>query len=211
MHESYSAYSKGYWDKAHSVRDGSAIGCADLKAHQEMLHAEVKQGSRVLGIGVGTAEWIRELTLIADVSACDVSTTALAGVADVTTAQYTAPEQFPANTFDLVLCNYVLLHCTDEIAHCLVCRATHSLNPAGLFAVDYLEPLEASQVIDNQVGLPTEPKRASDGTMLRTRQTFLNWVRCAGGTAEVVDDVPMPNYQWGSLPVRRVVVHIRRA
>ena len=80
-------------------------------------------------------------------------------------------------------------------------HVVRSLFVDGVFALHYNEPLSAEQYV-----APACVGTMMAGTVLRTRETFNDLVKEAGGVSEIVNVQPYPNYN-----MQMVAVHIRKS
>jgi len=188
--------------------DISALSGTGFGAHLSVLglHDLFNSDCRVLCIGVGTGEWVRDCARAAqEVWALDVSPQ----------AKRTLPEEvhftcdsasLPANSFDLAMSHYVAPHMSDHDLEVQLNHVVPALKPDGTLGMMYKEPLTPDQTVDNWAGEPREVGLARCAGILRRRSHMAEIVAWAGGeVVQYVLEMPSEFYK-----MIEVTVHIKR-
>jgi hypothetical protein len=178
-----------YWARVHcQPGDSGALSGSTLQTHIEFLGVGplVQPGARILCIGVGTGEWIRELTRGGWLcSALDICPEALRRVP---VPGYLDPRHLPGNAFDLALSYWVSPHMPAEALQAQLCGVIPALLPGGIFALHFNEPTGP----DPRMSIP-EVHAMIDARSTFAREQIAAMARAAGGQVlRYVSETPDP-------------------
>lgn len=202
----YDEWKLANWDRAHLEQNISALTGTGFDAHLSILGCRnfFTSESRVLCIGVGTGQWVRDCAIRATKTwALDISPLASRSIGDdVTFCAYA--EQLPTSSIDLALSNYVAPHMSDHDLECQLKEVIRSLTPNGILAMHYKEPFTVEQPVDNWAGEPKEAEIATMAAVLRRRSHLTEMVEWSGGQViGVVAEFPCER-----LKINEVSIHI---
>lgn len=182
---------KDYWDWAHQTANISSLTGTQLSGHLQILGlmGQIKPGLSILCIGVGTGEWIKQTVeavgLQGSVTALDISSTALAAVADI--AKIYTPEQFyTANLnskFDLAISVWVAPHMRKEQLREQLRAVIPALKFTGTFGIHYNEPFPGTSFDEDMLiqKFGSEANALSSGLFRMNREDFTEIVSDSGG------------------------------
>jgi hypothetical protein len=189
-----------YWEQAHRSQNTTRLTGTSLAGHLEFLKVSVLPNKNTLCIGIGDGNWVKEVVHLScavsgSVWSLDIVRNNVVGAIPICN-----PMLLPSNFFSLAMSLWVVPHMDDDgLARQMKC-VVRSLSKDGILAMHYNEPLNAEQYI-----APACIGTMLAGTVLRTRDTFNEIVSDAGGTSEIVNVQPHPEYN-----MQMVAAHVRR-
>jgi SAM-dependent methyltransferase len=198
-----------FWEKQHELQN--ILYLSDYSLEQVVGYLGIddylKDGIRVLDIGVGTGREIRDLndSYDLDIYAIDITEAALFSVEKVVSGYWFFDEldEVTEDFFDLAICQLVAQHNTDENLTTLLIPIIASLKETGVLAIQFGSPLE-EETEDYVQDDSMESQIA--GTVLRTKAEMSRIVHRAGGEIFHVRksvDYPESHIQWNAFHIRR--------
>jgi SAM-dependent methyltransferase len=142
-----------WWERQH--RRDSQRYLSDTSSGQvwEFLNIKALLGKaeHVLEIGVGRGRCVRDVaTLGCEVSALDISRTALRRVLLWTEEGYSEASELPSDTFDLAYSFLVAQHLTDVDFVVQANQVLRALKPGGVFAFQFADCVQRKQTAKAQ-------------------------------------------------------------
>jgi hypothetical protein len=189
-----------YWEQAHQSQDATRLTGTSLAGHLEFLKVSVLPNKNTLCIGIGDGSWVKEVVHRSfkkggSVWSLDIVSDNVVGAVPICN-----PMLLPSNFFSLAMSLWVVPHMDDDgLVRQMKC-IVRSLSENGVLAIHYNEPLSAEQYV-----APACIGTMLAGTVLRTRDTFNEIVRDAGGTSEIVNVQSHPEYD-----MQMVAAHVRK-
>lgn len=181
---------KTYWDWAHESNNRSSLTGNTLAGHLAFLAAEalLQPTSHVLCIGIGMADWVKELSEFLRgglLYALDISGIARSKVAGI--ASTCSPEGLyqlkPQNAFDLALSCWVAPHMSASQVEEQIRAIIPALTSTGTFAIHYNEPFPGTTFDEAEFVRrhSTYAEALRTGLFRMTRERFDGIVQSAGG------------------------------
>ena len=196
---------KNYWENAHKNNLKEPLSGYGLYGVWTALNITDKLipniKTLIIGVGLGneTVELSKHKDVIIDV--LDISENAINKVKSITRSQYLSSNisDLPIDEYDVVTCHLVNQHMNDEDFNEQVKYVLRSLNPDGVFALQFA-------FVENVDEVPQGEESQKGGGVIRKLSEIEKFVKNNSGQISWVSDV----VKFPHTPARWQYVHIKR-
>lgn len=194
-----------YWNEQHAVQNIAMLSNYSFAQVGSFLQVKnlVGPGVKVLDIGVGTGKEIKDMAKLgAEVYGLDISIESYEAIMDIVEDFWLFEdiEQLPEGKFDVIVCQLVVQHTSDETLKRLLKYAIRSLTMNGVFAIQYSTHLDHHHVTNESL------IKQKAGGVCRKKEHMKRLIEGSGGLTTYnckSINYPTANSQWNAYHIVR--------